>query len=280
LTLLKAGIYTTVQDSGRFMGAHLGIPSSGPMDRQSADMANLMLNNDKNDALLECTFVGPTIQFHESTTIAVKGAQAKVLINEKNIDTTYSIQIQSGDILSFGRFENGCRIYIAVAGGIQSEIVYGSRSTCATAGILQPLKTNDQLNYTPNLQKSISSVSLKRTIGNADLIASEGPEYWILNQSQKEKLQNAKFKILPNSNRMAYRLSHSLELTHNHSMLSSGTMPGTIQLTTSGEMICLMRDCQTTGGYPRILQLSENSINDLSQLMPSQIFTINIIEEI
>ena len=81
LTLLKAGIYTTVQDSGRFMGAHLGIPCSGPMDSQSADLANLMLGNDKNDALLECTFVGPTIQFHKSTTISIKGAKATVLVN-------------------------------------------------------------------------------------------------------------------------------------------------------------------------------------------------------
>ena len=93
LTLLKAGIYTTIQDSGRFMGAHLGIPSTGPMDRKSADLANLMLGNDKNDALLECTFLGPTILFHESTTIAIQGADSNVLINGQIIDSIHPISV-------------------------------------------------------------------------------------------------------------------------------------------------------------------------------------------
>jgi len=276
LTVLKAGIYTTVQDNGRFLGAHLGIPSSGPMDRRSADLANLVLNNDNNDALLECTFTGPTIQFHEPTTIAVQGAATTVMINGKNIDSTHPIQILSGDILSFGRFEKGCRIYIAISSGIMSELVYGSRSTSTTAGILQSIKKNDQLIYTPNSQGPVSPISIKRTLGNTILNALAGPEFEVLHPSQKKQLQNTQFCILPNSNRMAYRISHNLDLGHTHSMLSSGTIPGTIQLTSSGEMIFLMRDCQTTGGYPRILQLTEKSINDLSQLMPSQLFTIKI----
>lgn len=276
LTLLKAGIFTTVQDSGRSMGAHFGIPCSGPMDSQSADLANLILGNDKNDALLECTFVGPTIQFHNPTTIAVKGAETTVWINGKNIDPTYPIQIENRDILSFGRFEKGCRIYIAVSGGIQSELLFGSRSTCTTAGILQSLKKYDQLDYNPNTQNPSSIISIKRTLGNSVLSASLGPEIGILTKGQKKQIQHIEFKILPSSNRMAFRISHDLDLKHKHSILSSGTMPGTIQLTPSGEMICLMRDCQTTGGYPRILQLTEKSINDLSQLMPSQFFSINI----
>lgn len=276
MTLLKAGIYTTVQDHGRFMGAHYGIPCSGPMDRQSADLANLMLGNDINDAILECTYVGPTIQFHKPTIIAVKGAEATVMINELKIDATNPIQILGDDILSFGRFEKGCRIYIAVSGGIQSNCIYESRSVCTTAGILQLLKKNDQLNYNPNSQVHSSSISIKRTIGNRILSAFPGPEFEILNKTQQKQLQNTEFKILPSSNRMAYRVYHEIDLSHDHSILSSGTMPGTIQLTSSGEIICLMRDCQTTGGYPRILQLSEKSINDLSQLMPSQLFTIKI----
>ena len=278
LTFLKAGIYTTIQDSGRFMGAHLGIPCSGSMDQKSADLANLMLGNDKNAALLECTFIGPTILFHESTIIAIQGADSKVLINGQIIDSIHPISVLPGDVLSFGRFEKGCRVYIAVSGGIHSEVIYGSRSTCPTAGILQPLKKGDQLNYPTNSQKPISTISVKRTVGNTVLSATVGPEYQMLNQKQKQQLHSTEFKILPSSNRMAYRISHDMDLTHNHSILSSGTIPGTIQLTSAGEMICLMRDCQTTGGYPRILQLSENSINDLAQLMPSQSFSITIEE--
>jgi len=149
ITLLKAGIYTTVQDRGRFMGAHLGIPVSGAMDRKSADLANLMLGNNKNDALLECTFIGPTIAFHKPTLISIVGAQIPAFLNEELLDTTRAIHIQEEDQLTFGKMEKGSRFYIGVKGGVLSESVYHSRSTCTTAGILHQLKNGDQLPFMP-----------------------------------------------------------------------------------------------------------------------------------
>ena len=76
---------------------------------------------------------------------------------------------------------------------------------------------------------------------------------------------------------MAYRVKHPINLSHNKSILSSGTLPGTVQLTPSGELIFLMKDAQTTGGYPRILQLTDESISDLAQLSPNEKFTIQLI---
>lgn len=42
-------------------------------------------------------------------------------------------------------------------------------------------------------------------------------------------------------------------------------LPGTVQLTPLDQLMILMRDAQTTGGYPRILQLSQESINRVAQ---------------
>lgn len=276
ITIIQAGIYTTIQDTGRFSGAHLGIPCSGYMDSQSAELANLMLGNSLNSAMLECTFVGPTIKFHQPTIIAITGAHAPTFVNNIEINRSIPLQIKIDDVLSFGKFEKGCRIYIAIAGGLQSEVIYGSRSTCYTAGILKPLKKGDQIHYTPTLNPPETTISIKYAFNNSTLLAYKGPEFSILNTLQRENISKTKFRILPSSNRMAYRVSHNINLTHSYSMLSSGTIPGTIQLTASGEMIFLMRDCQTTGGYPRILQLSEQSICDLGQLMPSQNFSLKL----
>ena len=48
-------------------------------------------------------------------------------------------------------------------------------------------------------------------------------------------------------------------------MITSATLPGTVQLTPKGKLIILMRDGQTTGGYPRIMQLSAAAISVLAQ---------------
>jgi len=277
LTLLKAGIYTTVQDAGRFSGAHLGIPISGPMDGQSARLANLILENEENDALLECTFVAPTLEFQKPTLIAIKGASTTAYINNQIIDISTAIPIKAGDVLSFGKMEKGCRCYITIKGGIQSEVIYGSRSTCITAGILKPLKKGDHLDYHPYIDEPKTSITLNRVLGNTTFTVTKGPEFSILNTKQKRALFSEKFSVLPSSNRMAYRVQHSIDLTHNHSILSSGTMPGTVQLTPYGGLVFLMRDCQTTGGYPRIFQLTEESICDLAQLSPNEKFSIQLI---
>ena len=277
LTLIKAGIYTTIQDNGRFLGAHLGIPSSGVMDGQSAEMANLLLGNELDDALLECTFSGPTIIFHEPTLITIVGAKIPVILNNNPINTLKALKIKEGDILSFGKIEKGCRFYIGIKGGFQSEVVYGSRSVCITGGILKQQKNGAQLRYNPYLEEMTSSVSIQRLLGNTTLSVYPGPEYSLLSNESKDRLLESEYTVLPTSNRMAYRVKHSMDLSHAHSIISSGTLPGTVQLTPFGEMIFLMRDAQTTGGYPRILQLSEESINNLSQLSANDSFTLQLI---
>ena len=87
----------------------------------------------------------------------------------------------------------------------------------------------------------------------------EGPEYDILDDKQLEKLFAKEFTVSKENNRMAYQLDETIE-GHTVSLLTSATLPGTVQLTPGGKLIILMKDGQTTGGYPRILQLSEEAI--------------------
>ncbi len=259
------------------MGAHLGIPVSGAMDRKSADLVNLILGNDRNDAMLECTYTGPTILFHKSTMIAIVGAQIPAYLNGSPVDTSRALTIQTDDQLTFGRMEKGSRLYIGVKGGVKSPIIYQSRSTCTTAAILSQLKNGDQLTYQSYTTSQTSSVSIRRTLGNNQIRVNKGPDFNVLPMKSLKEIEAAVLSILPSSNRMAFRVKHNLDLSHSISMLSSGTLPGTVQLTPSGELIILMRDTQTTGGYPRIFQLTEESINDLAQLKVGEPFNLILL---
>ena len=104
----------------------------------------------------------------------------------------------------------------------------------------------------------------------------KGPEYDLLNKQAKEKLNNINFTISKENSRMGYRLEEHID-NKLGSMLTSSVLPGTIQLTPSGKLIILMRDCQVTGGYPRILQLTEKSINRLSQKSTGDSFSFKIV---
>jgi len=278
LTLVKSGMFTTIQDRGRFCGAHLGIPMSGALDQKSADITHLLLENDLHDAVLECTFTGPEITFHAPTIIAIAGAQINAYINKREVDTTKYITIHSGDHLQFGRIKAGCRFYIGVKGGIQSPVIFGSRSMCTTDGTFKPLANGVQLEYIPFTDSISSLITLNRRLDNHEIEVQRGPEFSLLATEQVSQLFRSSYKVASDSSRMAYHVRHSLDLTHHHSMLSSGTLPGTVQCTPQGKLVFLLKDGQTSGGYPRILQLTEDAMNDLAQMMPNNSFILNLLD--
>ena len=76
---------------------------------------------------------------------------------------------------------------------------------------------------------------------------------------------------------MAYRLSGGC-LENKISSPSASVIPGTVQLTPKGELIIVMRDGQVSGGYPRILQLTENSQSILSQFKTGKVIKFKISE--
>ncbi len=94
-----------------------GVPLSGVMDRYAARMANLILRNNANDAVLEITMMGPKLKFSKSTKIAITGAHLSAKINDEEIENNTIIEISVGDILSFGRRIFGCRAYLSISGG-------------------------------------------------------------------------------------------------------------------------------------------------------------------
>lgn len=265
LRLLKSGFYTSVQDKGRFGYRDMGVPVSGAMDNLAISKANGLLENKEDAAVLEITMTGPTIEFEENTYIALAGAPMSATLNNQPIINYKIHKVVAGDILSYGRLENGFRSYLAVKSGLKTDKILGSRSFSKGVTNVFYLKDRSVIPYTPcsSFNPKISEIKIDGYFDETILEVAKGPEYGMLEDRQLEKIFGT-FTIAKENNRMAYQLEESIE-GHNKSMLTSATLTGTVQFTPSGKLIILMKDGQTTGGYPRILQLTDMAISILAQ---------------
>lgn len=280
IKVLTAGIQTTVQDKGRAGYAHLGVPVSGVMDSYAAGLANAVLGNSEEEAVLEITLGKVSLLFENEYLIAISGADLSPEINGKRANMNTAVQVVQGDKLTLNRPVSGVRSYLAVKGGFQTQGVLGSRSYYKN--VTEPfLVTNGNiLHANPfNDLKTLKNAIVKVNTAyfqSKDIEVSKGPEYELLDEDQRQLLENTVFTISKDNNRMGYRLVETIENTL-PSMLTSSVLTGTVQLTPSGTLIVLMRDCQVTGGYPRILQLSEMAVNSLAQKTTNDKFRFKIL---
>ena len=266
LKILKSGLFTTIQDKGRYGYLNKGVPVAGYMDTFSATKVNMLLENDAEAAVMEITMTGPTLQFEEETYICLGGAELTPTLNNEPVQSYKVIKVAKGDILSYGKLEKGFRGYLAIKGGFESPLVLGSRSFFSSVTPINHFRDRDVVSYTghPIFEPKISEIQVDSFLEEKLLFVSMGPEYGILSDKQLEAIFVRDFTISNENNRMAYQLKEEIP-GHEISMLTSATLPGTVQLTPSGRLIVLMKDGQTTGGYPRILQLSDAAISILAQ---------------
>ena len=277
IEVIKAGIYSSIQDLGRFGFRDNGVPTSGAMDSQSAKLANLLVNNDINFAVLEMAYLGCVLKFHADTFIGITGAKCEVYLNDENISQNQVIAIQTGDLLKFKACKDNVYVYLAVAGGFQSPKILNSRSFYYPITAKARLQAGDKLAI-KSQQKAIlnrSKISPKLAYPkNNKIKVSRCFEFDDLDKKMQQQLFQQKFRISAQSNRMAYKLEYppnKFKFTAEE-IITSSVQAGTVQLTPAGEIIVLMRDAQTTGGYSRILQLDENAINQLAQMPAGRAF--------
>lgn len=266
IKVLKEGLFTTIQDIGRFGYKNIGVPVSGSMDQTSAKLANLLLGNDESSAVLEMTLVGPTLEFMNDTYISITGADMNPSLNKQKVLQNKPLFVNKGDILYLSHSSNGMRSYLGIKGGFNSEKKLGSKSFYRGITKREKLIKNDKIKFskvtssTMKMNKSINDFKINR---KNKINVFKGPEFDLLDSNSKDIIFNTNFTIGVN-NRMGYNLVEPIENSIS-SIISSPVMPGTVQLTPSGRLIILCRDCQTSGGYPRVLQLDKSSMDSLSQ---------------
>lgn len=274
IEILKSGLHTSIQDRGRYGSRKFGVPLSGAMDSASARFANAILGNDPSEAVLEITLVGPEILFHSSCVIALAGAPFVAELDGTPVSMHKAVFVAKNQRLNIKNCREGVRAYLAVRGGWKVEHVLGSASQFAGITSQSSLLKGDVVSLKLLDQQAIdaSTALIKPTeldFTDTRLVASAGPEFQLLSEEMQALLLQTTFTISAESNRMGARLE-GIQGLHAAEIITAPVQPGTVQLTPSGKLIVLMRDAPTTGGYARVLQLSNAAIDRLAQRRAGQ----------
>lgn len=253
--ILEAGPMTSVQDHGRYGFQSMGVSPGGVVDPVMATVANNLVGNADDAAVLECTMAGPKIEFLKDCRIAFVGwSDAR---NGK------PISVKAGEVIDLTKPTKSLRGYIAIAGGIDVPVVLGSRSTDLRAkfgGYFgRELRQGDRLSMGLANKGPIAGawhVAWPQSQANSkhiELRFIRGIQaHWFAEDSRRGFTESV-YRVSPTSDRMGTRLEGAeLELKEPRELVSQPVIYGSIQVPPSGQPIVLMSERQTIGGYPQI----------------------------
>ncbi|MBB6462914.1 5-oxoprolinase subunit C family protein [Flammeovirga kamogawensis] len=282
--IIKGGFLTTIQDSGRYGVQDQGIPVSGFMDESSAQIANSLLGNPINSAVLECCMIGCTIKAHTEFSIAFFGAHMELKLNNHIVSQGKIITLTTDDILSIGFAKQGMYGYLAISGSIDIPKIYNSKSTYLPSQFGgykgRKLEKGDiiSLSNLKILPNSFSVVKQQVFTNFMTLEVMRGPEWNDLPVESQQKLLSSTYTIGKDISRIGYRIEGKpIPLGEKKEIISSGMLKGTIQITSAGIPIIMMADSPTSGGYLRVLNLTARACDQLAQLQPNYRITFQFL---
>lgn len=271
------GAQTSVQDEGRFGYQWSGMCPAGAMDLHSLRIANILVGNDRNEAGLEVTLIGPELSFLTDEVIAVTGADLSPAVDGKAIPMYQAVSIKKGQCLKFGQRKSGCRAYIAFAGGFDIEPMYGSRSTWVRINIGpfdHALQRGDVIGF--RAPKAVLPCMEARSaqpepINGDDVLlrAIPGPQdYLFTERGIRNFFGGEPFTVSKLASRQGYRLEGPrVELKQKGSIVSDGIAKGAIQIQPNEQPIVLLSERQSTGGYAKIGNIITVDLPKIGQAM-------------
>ncbi|MEG3132698.1 biotin-dependent carboxyltransferase family protein [Rouxiella sp. T17] len=287
--VLSPGLFTTLQDLGRFGFEDCGVPPSGAMDEMSFAIANALVGNEANTGALEFTLTGATLRLtgNHPCSIAVSGDMALTLDNI-SVAPYRRFTMMPGSTLRITRALSGARGYLAVAGGFEVQPVMGSVSTLMRAALGgfsgRQLQKGDWLPLAAPLSSSINEqrgepeqrLMPQRERRPIRVIA--GPQDDHFAASAFQQFVSQPYRVSAQSDRMGYRLTGApLAHTKGFNIVSDAISRGSIQIPGSGQPIIAMNDRQTTGGYPKIATVIRADLARLGQAKPGDMLMFETI---
>ncbi len=278
IEVIEPGLFTTVQDRGRYGVQRFGVPVSGAMDQFALRAANLLVGNDENAAALEMTVIGPNVEFKGDAAIAVTGADLTPMLDGSAMPRWGAVRVTAGSRLSFHGMADGIRGYLAISGGIDVPEVMGSRSTYVKGGFGglngAAVSAGDVLDTldAPGPKRSMPPDFEPPVYGEEhELRVILGPQDDAFDDEATSTLLGATFTVSLDSDRMGYRLEGP-HITHKGSpdIISEGNAPGAVQVSGDGVPTVLMADRGTTGGYTKIAAVITTDVGRLAQAVPGE----------
>lgn len=276
ITILNPGMLTSVQDLGRIGYQQYGVSVSGVMDPRSASIANILVDNDEGEAVLECTMMGPHLRFDAPNIIAITGGDLGATLDGQSIDTYRAVPVNAGQTLRFTMLRTGCRAFVAFAGGLDIPLVMGSRSTDMKAKIGgyqgRKLQKDDVIAFRApktdlkNLGvRHISPEFVPRAEYKLRVVL--GPQDDAFTELGIMTFLSSVYTLTPEFDRMGCRLDGELiEHIKDGNIISDGIAFGAIQVPSAGKPIIMLADRQTTGGYTKIANVISADFRILAQL--------------
>lgn len=277
IMIRKPGMLTSVQDCGRFGHQKDGLSPAGAMDLHSMRLANLLVDNDVNEAVLETTWFGPELIFEEDNYFAVTGAPVDIRLNGSRMPMGALLFARKGDILVLGTSKSGCRSYIAFAGGLDVPVLEGSKSTLLRNGIGgfegRKLVTGDRIGFAaPKTRIDHGEVRyLPQTIESREITLRviEGPQEDRFTESGKRAFYESVYEVTPECDRMGYRLTgEKIEHKTDGNIISDGIALGAVQVPTAGQPIIMLSERQSMGGYTKIANVISVDLPKIGQAIP------------
>lgn len=269
LSILEAGLLTTVQDNGRVGLASLGIGRSGACDRSSYRLANRLVANELGAAALEVTFGGLVLQSSEDVMVALTGGRCP------NAPYNAPSFLAAGKTLQLPPPVTGLRTYLAVRGGIDIPQVLGSRSTDILAGLGPAVVApGDQLpvGQAPQRFPVVDYAPVPEPAGDELVVrVSPGPRRDWFTDTSWSTLLDTVYETTSDSNRVGIRLAGApLVRARTDELPSEGMIRGALQVPPSGLPVLFLADHPVTGGYPVIGYVDDDDVDRCAQLRPGQ----------
>ena len=278
--VIKAGIFDTIQELGRFGFQQYGMPVSGAMDSYALRVGNRLLGNKEKEAGIELSTPGLTLEVLNQTVVAITGANFNPTINNSSAPMWEVIEVKKGDIISFNQVKSGCRSYLLIAGGIDVPIILGSKSTYVRGKVGglkgRPLKTADIINIGKKNQELTNVIRRKISLNNLPTYREEteirvilGPQDDYFSKESLHTFLNSFYEITVDSDRMGYRLKGpKIKIKNGSDIITDGIPPGSIQVPQDGMPIVMLADRQTTGGYAKIATVISVDMDKFAQMKP------------
>lgn len=268
--ILQAGPMMTVQDPGRRGYLKYGVSASGPMDRDSFAVANALVGNDADCAVLEFALTGGTLRLSQDRTVAVTGGMVDIAAEGTRLAPWAAYRVRAGSEIHIGALRGAVWGYVAISGGIETAPVMGSRATHLRSAIGghegRRLEPGDMLPVGEDTGAPLRRLVSPLRPQGGRIAVIPGPQDDYFDEAAWSLFLSKPFTVASMRDRMAMMLDGAPVHAHRgHDIVSDGTLMGSIQVPSSGRLIVLMADRQSTGGYPKIATVASADLPRLAQ---------------